>query len=144
MQMHMTVSTVAQMTTTNAAVTAESCQLLPRILMTAQTAMIGDLMSICRPRARIIWIWVISLVVRVIRLGMESDCISSVPRSMTWWNSFARTVKLKPEAVRAAKKPQAMASSALARVQPSIRRPTDVISAVVEPAVLMSFVSSVI
>ena len=37
-----------------------------------------------------------------------------------------------------------VASSALARVQPSIRRPTDVISAVVEPAVLMSFVSSVI
>ena len=38
-------STVAQITTTNAAVTAESSQLFPRILITAQTAMIGDLIS---------------------------------------------------------------------------------------------------
>ena len=41
--------------------------------MTAQTAMIGAFMSICRPMATIIWIWVISLVVLVMRLGTEKD-----------------------------------------------------------------------
>ena len=51
--------------------------------MTAQTAMIGAFMSICRPMATIIWIWVISLVVRVMRLGTENACISSLPASIT-------------------------------------------------------------
>ena len=54
MQMLITVITVTQMTTTNVAVTAESSQLLPRILMMAHTAMIGDLIIICRPIATII------------------------------------------------------------------------------------------
>ena len=80
------------MTATKAAVTADSSQLLPRILMMAHTAMMGDLMTICRPMATIIWIWVMSLVVRVMRLGTENACISSLPTSITWWNSLARTV----------------------------------------------------
>lgn len=41
-----TATTVEQMTTTNPAVTADSSQLLPRILITAHTAMIGALMII--------------------------------------------------------------------------------------------------
>ena len=136
-------STVVQRTTTNAAVTADSSQLLPKILMTAQTAMIGALMSICRPMAMIIWIWVMSLVVRVMRLGMEKSCISSLPASITWWKSFSRTVKLKPDAVFADKKPQPMANTALTAVQPSILSPTTTISPVV-PEVLIRVVSSVI
>ena len=46
MHVAMTRKTVVQITTTNAAVTADSSQLLPRILMIAQTAMIGALMII--------------------------------------------------------------------------------------------------
>ena len=76
-------STITTMATTKPPVTAESVQLFPRILMMAQTAMIGVFMSICRPIATIIWIWVISLVVLVMRLGTEKDCISSLPASMT-------------------------------------------------------------
>ena len=53
-QTDMIASTDAQITTTNAAVTADSSRLLPRILMIAHTAMIGDLMSICRPMDTII------------------------------------------------------------------------------------------
>ena len=94
-------STTATITTTKPPVTA--VQLLPRILMMAQTAMIGAFMSICRPMATTIWIWVMSLVVLVMRLGTEKDCISSLPASMTWWNRSARTEKLKPEAVFAAR-----------------------------------------
>ena len=74
---------VVHSTTTNAAVTALSSQLLPRILMIAQTAMIGALIIIWSPMARIIWICVMSLVVRVMRLGTEKSCISSLPMSMT-------------------------------------------------------------
>ena len=47
-------STVVNSTTTNAAVTAESSQLLPRILMIAHTAMMGALIIIWRPMAMII------------------------------------------------------------------------------------------
>ena len=54
MQVPMIISTVVHSTTTKPAVTADSSQLLPRILITAQTAMIGALMSICRPMAMII------------------------------------------------------------------------------------------
>ena len=43
---------------TNPAVMAESVQLLLTILITAHTAMIGDLIIICRPIATSIWIWV--------------------------------------------------------------------------------------
>ena len=83
-----------------------------------------------------------SLVVLVIRLGTEKSCISSLPTSMTWWNSFSRTVKLKPEAVFAARKPHTTASAALTAVQPSIFRPTLRMSDV-PPEVLISVVSSV-
>ena len=109
--------------------------------MTAQTAMMGALMIICRPMAMIIWIWVMSLVVRVMRLGTEKSCISWLPMFMTWWNSFSRTVKLKPEAVRAARNPAPMDKRALARVQPSIFRPTFTMSEVVLPGVLIRVVS---
>ena len=84
-----------------------------------------------------------SFVVRVIRLGMEKSCISSLPMSITWRKSFSRTAKLNPDAVFAARKPHAIASTALAAVQPSILRPTEAMSAVV-PDVLISIVSSVI
>ena len=90
----------------------------------------------------IIWICVMSLVVLVIRLGMEKSCISALPMSITWWNSFSLTVKLKPDAVLADRKPQAIASSALTAVHPSIFRPTFTMSDVA-PDVLMSLVSSV-
>ena len=105
--------------------------------------MMGAFMSICRPMATIIWICVMSLVVLVIRLGTEKDCISSLPASMTWWNRSARTEKLKPEAVFAARYPQPTARTALASVHRSISPPTDKISAVTLPGVLMSVVSRV-
>ena len=47
-------SNVVNSTTTNAAVTAESSQLLPRILMIAHTAMMGALIIIWRPMAMVI------------------------------------------------------------------------------------------
>ena len=140
-QVDMMASTITHSATTKPAVTAESSQLLPRILITAQTAMIGALMSICRPMATIIWICVMSLVVRVMRLGTEKSCISSLPTSITWWNSCSRTVKLKPDAVLAARKPQPTASTALASVQPSICAPTLRMSAVALPGVLIRVVS---
>ena len=43
-----------QIATTKAAVTPESVQLFPRILMIAQTAIIGALTTICSPMATII------------------------------------------------------------------------------------------
>ena len=100
-QTDMIASTDEQITTTNAAVTADSSQLLPRILMIAHTAMIGDLISICKPIDTIIWICVTSLVVRVIRLGIEKSCICARSLSMTCPNSFPRRVKLNPAAMRA-------------------------------------------
>ena len=47
-------STITTIATTTPPVTAESVQLLPRILITAHTAMMGAFMSICRPMATII------------------------------------------------------------------------------------------
>ena len=143
-QLAMMASTVPHRTTTNAAVTADSSQLLPRILITAQTAMIGALIIICNPIATIIWICVMSFVVRVMRLGTEKPCISSLPQAITWWNSFSRTVKLKPEAHFAARKPQPMESTALPSVTSSICTPTFQMSPLVLPGVLMSVVSCVI
>ena len=143
-QLDMMSSTSATSATTKPAVTAESVQLLPRILITAHTAMIGAFMSICRPIATIIWIWVMSLVVRVMRLGTEKVCISSLPASITWWNRSRRTEKLKPAAVRADRYPQPTASTALHSVHSSISPPTDRMSPVLLPGVLMSLVSSVI
>ena len=46
MQVAITARTNTHITTTNAAVTAESSQLLPSIFITAQTAMIGDFIII--------------------------------------------------------------------------------------------------
>ena len=143
-QLAMIAMTEPQMTTTNAAVTAESSQLLPRILTMAQIAMIGALSIICRPMATIIWICVMSFVVRVMRLGTEKPCISSLPQAITWWNSFSRTVKLKPEAHFAARKPQPIESTALPSVTSSICTPTFQMSPLVLPGVLMSVVSCVI
>ena len=54
MQVAMTIKIVTQMTATKTAVTADSSQLLPRILMTPQTAMMGALIIICSPMATII------------------------------------------------------------------------------------------
>ena len=42
--------------------------------------MIGALIIICNPIATIIWICVMSFVVRVMRLGTEKPCISSLPQ----------------------------------------------------------------
>ena len=81
MQVAITARTNTHITTTNAAVTAESSQLLPSIFITAQTAMIGDFIIICKPIDIIICICVMSFVVLVIRLGMEKSCISSLPIS---------------------------------------------------------------
>ena len=53
-QTDMIASTDAQINTTNAAVTADSSRLLPRILMIAHTAMMGALIIIWRPMAMII------------------------------------------------------------------------------------------
>ena len=92
MQVAITARTNTHITTTNAAVTAESSQLLPSIFITAQTAMIGDFIIICKPIDIIICICVMSFVVLVIRLGMEKSCISSLPISITWLKSFSLTV----------------------------------------------------
>ena len=54
MQVAITITIVAQMTSTKPAVTADSSQLLPRIFITPQTAMMGALIIICRPMATII------------------------------------------------------------------------------------------
>ena len=66
---------------TNPAVIAERVQLLPTILMMAHTAMTGDLIRICRPMAVSICTWVMSLVVRLMRLGTEKVIISCWPKS---------------------------------------------------------------
>ena len=63
------------------AVMADRVQLLRMILMTAHTAMMGDLIKICRPMDRSICTWVMSLVVRVMRLGTEKARISRWPKS---------------------------------------------------------------
>ena len=89
--------------TTNPAVTMDSSQLLPRIFMTAHTAIIGDFISICSPIATIICNCVMSLVVRVMRLGTGICPSSRCEKSMTLSNTRFRTVKLKPAAVLAAR-----------------------------------------
>ena len=72
----MTIAIMASSATTKPAVITDSVQLLLMIFMTAQIAMIGDLIIICRPIATSIWICVMSFVVRLIRLGTENCCIS--------------------------------------------------------------------
>ena len=52
----MIASIAEHITTTNAAVTAESFQLLPSIFMIAQTAMTGDFISVYKPIETIICI----------------------------------------------------------------------------------------
>ena len=93
----------AQMTTTNPAVTIDSSQLLPSIFMTAHTAIIGDFIIICSPIATIIWSWVMSFVVRVMRLGTEICPSSRWENDMTLSKTHLRTVKLNPAAVFAAR-----------------------------------------
>ena len=89
--------------TTAPAVTTDSCQLVPTIFATAQTAMMGALIITCRPMAITIWIWVMSLVVRVIRLAAENFLTSPLPKAATLSNTFSRISKLKSAAIFAAK-----------------------------------------
>ena len=51
----------------------------PAILHMAHTAMIGDLTMSCRPMVMNIWICVMSLVERVMRLAVENLLISAGP-----------------------------------------------------------------
>ena len=50
-----------------------------------------------------IWIWVMSLVVRVIRLAAENFLTSPLPKAATLSNTFSRISKLKSAAIFAAK-----------------------------------------
>ena len=80
----------ARRAATNPAVMAERVQLFPIIFTMAQTAMMGERTMIWSPMATSIWIWVMSLVFLVIRLGTENRCISSWPKSATLLNTSSR------------------------------------------------------
>ena len=69
--------------------------------MMAHTAMMGDLIRICRPMAVSICTWVMSLVVRLMRLGTEKAIISCWPKSAILRNTASRTEKLNPAATLA-------------------------------------------
>ena len=80
------------------AVMTESSQLLSIILMTAHTAMMGAFMMSCRPMAITICTWVMSLVVRLMRLGTEKLIISCWLKSAILLKTASRTVSAKPAA----------------------------------------------
>ena len=65
------------------ATTTDHSQLLPRIFTTAQTAMMGAFMSICKPSTTTNCTCVTSLDERVIRLAVEKRLISAMEKLCT-------------------------------------------------------------
>ena len=72
-------------------VSALHCQFLFKILITAQTAVIGDLIKSCNPIDISIWTFVMSFVVLVIKLLVENFLISCIPKFSTFSNNFFLT-----------------------------------------------------
>ncbi len=99
----MRMPTAHSSTTTAMPVVSVHSKPSPAILHTAHTAMIGDLMSICRPIVMNIWICVTSFVERVMRLAVEKRCISDGPNDSTLRNSSERRRWPNDAATRAAK-----------------------------------------
>ena len=82
-----TTSISSRIAATKPAVMADSSQLLSVILITAHTAITGAFTRICSPMDTSIWICVMSLVVRLIRLGTENSSISFCPKADTFSNT---------------------------------------------------------
>ncbi len=116
------------------------CQLLPAIFRTAQTAVIGALMSICSPMTTNISTCVTSLVVRVIRLAVEKRPISSMEKDSTLSNSLARREAENPEAICAASSTVATEAAMLPSAQSSIMPPLYRMSRMALPSVSTSVV----
>ena len=98
----MRITTATSRITTAMAVATVHSKPSPAILQTAHTAMIGDLTMSCRPMVMNIWICVMSLVERVMRLAVENLLISAGPKDSTLRNSSERRRWPKLEATRAA------------------------------------------
>ena len=114
----------------------------PAILHTAHTAMIGDLMSICRPIVMNIWICVTSFVERVMRLAVEKRCISDGPNDSTLRNSSERRRWPNEAATRAAKYPVMTAQTSEPNETSSILPPEIQMSRIWLPGVSTSRVIS--
>ena len=113
----MTQATMTSIATTAATVIALHCQLLPAIFSTAHTAMMGAFTMIWRPMATNSWIWVMSLVERVMRLAVENRFISPSENLSTFSNSLARMRLQSVDARPAAMKPVAIDDARLPRAQ---------------------------
>ena len=115
-------ATAPMTSTSDTPVAAVHSTPLPAILAIAHTAMIGDCTSMSRPMVRNIWIWVTSLVERVIRLAVEKRFSSSGPKDSTRRNCMERRRWVKDAETRAVMKPTAtvvsMAPSATASILP--------------------------
>ena len=85
-----------------------------------------------------------SFVVRVMRLGTEKPCISSLPQAITWWNSFSRTVKAEARGAFRRQKAAADGEHGAAQRDEQHLHAHVQMSPLVLPGVLMSVVSCVI
>ena len=87
---------------TAAAVAADHCQLFPDIFITAHTASIGALIIACSPMDTNVCTWVISLVVRFIRLAVENLFISAIEKDSVLSKTSPLSVFASPAATMAA------------------------------------------
>ena len=94
---------IVHRTMTATAVAVVHSQALPEILMTAHTARMGALTTACMPMAITPWIWVTSLVTRLIRLGAENRPTSASEKAREWSKISSRRERARPAAVRAAR-----------------------------------------
>lgn len=115
---------IVTIATTARAVTMVHSQFLSRIFITAQTAMMGALIMIIRPMAVVIWICVMSLVERVMRLEVENLFISSSEND--WTLAYSRSLRRLENdvAIQAASPPTMIETTRLPNAQSSIIPPS--------------------
>ena len=95
----------------------------------------GAFMQMCIPIAMIIATCVTSLVLRVIRLGVENFPISSMPKDSTFSKSILRSLREKLAAISAVQSPDNNVTQKLSAAHAIIFSPTLHISLTVFPPV---------
>ena len=128
--------------TTPTAVKELHCQLLFKIFVIAQIAVIGAFILNCNPIAITIWIWVISFVVLVIKLLVENCFTSLIPKFPTLLNNFFLTFIENVADIPDAIYPTIIADTKLPKAHANIYPPFFTISDISLPCVCTSIVIS--
>ena len=127
-------------TATAAPVARVQVILASEILRIAHTATIGDLTSRWTAMTTNIWIWVTSLVERVMRLGVENSPISAMEKSRVASKTPARIRCAMDVPMTAMQYPVTTVASMEPRAHPSMRAPSPRTLPIAVPGVTMRVV----